>query len=78
MIHTKIGNGYGGYEHPAGETACGLPGRGKRFSKGIDPKSTGWLDNSDVTCPECAFKLYENFGEFCNEHGVYTGPAVKP
>lgn len=57
MIHTKIGNGYGGFTHAANETACGLPGKGRRNAKSYE----------GATCPDCRKVLSENFGDLAYE-----------
>jgi hypothetical protein len=54
MKHTKIGNGYGGYEHAANETACGLPGKGRKQG-----------DYNEATCPNCIKQLKSYFGADC-------------
>lgn len=53
LIHSKIGNGYGGFDHPANETACGLGARGRKMS----------FEMGDVTCDQCLQILHEQFGQ---------------
>ena len=52
-IHTKIGNGHGGFEHPSNETACRLPSRGRRVDMNVEK----------VTCPKCVEVCLTMFGQ---------------
>ena len=53
VVHTKIGNGYGGFEHPSNETACRLPSRGRRID----------MNAQNVTCIECVAVCLTMFGQ---------------
>ena len=53
VVHTKIGNGHGGFEHPSNETACRLPSRGRRVDMNVEK----------VTCPKCVEVCLTMFGQ---------------